>query len=206
MMLPSKNWLHSTTAHKSVIPKTTTGMQRQQEIHDTDNLLVVHKPYAEKKIYHLHTKRRLSVSLNSFKRDIYIFDADIKERYTNRQIVMIMKLIFKKAAERIIKRLWRMPFPNGVGSLYMKEAQRSNHGLSTEGKIVTDTQIENILREVQLGMRKVFLKWNKSARNFPYKGTWRVSMSQGFFRSLKFNEIIDRAEDSRKQNYRGHII
>jgi len=169
-------------------------------------MLVVHKPYAEKKIYHLHTKRRLSVSLNSFKRDIYIFDADIKMRYSNRQIVSVMKLIFKKAAERIIKRLWRMPFPNGVGSLYMKEAQRSNHGKSTDGKIITDTQIENLLREVQLGMRKVFLKWNKFGKTFPYRSIWKVSMSQGFFRSLKFNEVIDRAEDPTKKNFRGHII
>lgn len=182
-----------------------TETQKPPQIQDTD-VFVVRKPYAQKRIPHLRSRRRLTVSLISFKKDLHIFDPDIRKRYTNQEVASVMKLIFKKVAERIIKKLWRMPFPNGVGSLYMKEAQRSNLGISTGGKLIKDTQIENLLREVRLGMRRVFLKWNKTGKRFPYRNIWRVAMSKGYFRTLKFNEIINRAEDPTRPNFRGHII
>lgn len=145
------------------------------------------------------------MSLVSFKRDIAIFDPDLPRQYTDKQITGVMKLIFRKAAERIIKKLWRMPLPNGAGSIYMKEAQISSIGESTGGKITTDRQIEALLREVRTGMKRVFLYWNKSGRKFPYRNIWRITMSKGFFRSLKFTEIIECAEDSERK-YRAHII
>src|SRR5690606_4995449 len=168
---------------------------------------VVRKNYAEqKRLPKRPPGHRLFISEYTFKKDLHIFDPEMAAKYSNAEVVAILRACFKAAANKIVKELWRMPFPNQIGSLYMKEAQVSRIGESTGGKIVTDHQIELLLRECRLGMKRVFLKWNKQGRNFPFKNVWTVKRSNGYFRSLLFDEIIDRAEDPTRKNYRGHII
>lgn len=194
-----------------MILKGTTGTQKQVQIPGTDtdsqDILVVRKKYSQKKIWHDRSKNKgLTVSIRSFVRDVHVFDADLAARYSQQKIGLVMKRIFKKVADRIVKKLWRMPFPNGMGSLYMKEAQISSTRYLAPDQAASDAQAEQLLREVELGLKRVFLKWNKRGVRFPYMKLWRIGQSKGYFRSVKFNEIIDRAEDQTRKNYRGHII
>jgi hypothetical protein len=170
-----------------------------------DDVRIIRKPYVSKKLSKKAPGKRVYVSTATFKKEIHHFDEMIAKKYTNTIIVAVLSAIFKKVAERIISKLWRMPFPNGVGFLYMKESQVSRTPKVSVDKM-TDTQLENILKQVRLGMRGVFLKWNKEGRRFPYKDIWTFKRSDGFFRSKLFNEILDRAEDPTRKNYRGHII
>lgn len=188
-----------------MIHKTTIEMQKQLPTNDSDiseDVFIKRKLYSQKKIRHIHTKRRLSVSLSSFKTDLHIFDPEIREKYHNIVITAVMKLIFKKAAERVIKKLWRMPFPNGTGSIYIQQAQVTGVGMKSE----SPSNLRILLNEVHLGMKRSFLKWDKTGKKFPYRKIWNIRKSKGFFRSFKFNEVLDRANDPMKKNYSGHII
>lgn len=152
------------------------------------------KPYSQKRLACIRVKK-YEVSTPTFYSDLYVFDPEMKAKYNNGQVAKVLQLIFKKAAERIIKNLWRMPFPNGIGTLYMKEVQNSNA-----------TRAKSLSSQVRLGMRGVRLKWNKDGRKFPYRDIWSIRMCQGFFRNLKLKEIKERSEDPTKKNYRGHIM
>lgn len=172
----------------------------------TTEIRTIHKPYSSKRLPKRAKGQRIYVSLATFKKDLHIFDPEISTRYSNAQVVEIMSLIFKKAAERIVKKLWRMPFPNGMGLLYMKEAQVSR-GPTSEGRVPkTDGEIEALLRRIRLGLRRVFLKWNKDRVRFPYMDIWTVKRSNGYFRSFLHAEVVKRAEDPTQSNYRGHIM
>lgn len=188
-----------------MIQQTMIAMQSQHQTNDSnsdaDDVLVTRKPYSLKKIRHSRDKKKLSVSLKAFKTDLYIFDPEIRSKYSNTVITAVMKLIFKKAAERIIKKLWRMPFPNGFGSLYMLEAQITGICMKSD----SPTNLKKLLDEVHFGLKRVRLKWNKQGRQFPYKGIWHIRRSKGFFRSALNIEVTERAEDRFKKNYRGHL-
>lgn len=183
-------------------------MQKQAPITDSnssaiaDDVFVVRKKYSQKKIRHTREKRRLSVSIKAFKVDLHIFDPEMRAKYDNVMIGAVMKLIFKKAAERIIQKLWRMPFPNGYGSLYMQQAQVTGLG---EKMAETKAGRTALLNEVHYGLKRVFLKWNKLGKKLPYKHIWKVRRSCGFFRSALHTEVVTRAEDQFKPNYRGHL-
>lgn len=185
-------------------------MQRTHQTQDSntgiaetpdENILVTRKPYSQKRIRHTREKRRLSVSIKAFKTDLHIFDPEIRTKYSNTVITAVMKLIFKKVAERIVKKLWRMPFPNGIGSLYILEAQVTGISMKSD----SPANLKKLLDEVHLGMKRARLKWNKQGREFPYKHIWGVKRSKGFFRSSLFSEVNDRANDQYKKSYRGHL-
>lgn len=168
------------------------------------NIRIIRRPYSKKRLPKVKPGKCHVVSTYLFKNDLGIFDPEMKATYTNKQIVAVMKLIFKKVVERIIIKLWQMPFPNGMGRLYMKEAQVDRRNYDDPN--MSDQTIENLLRECQLGMKGSRLKWNKEHTRFPYRDIWDASKSKGFFRSCFFNEVMSRAEDPTKKNYRGHII
>lgn len=179
-------------------------MQRHQQIPDSDTRVIL-KPYVKKKLPKRPPGKRQIVSLYLFKKDLGVFDPEMKAIYTNRQIVAVMKLIFKKAAQRIVSKLWRMPFPNGMGRVYMKENQIATYTKDENGRI-KESSIENLMRECQTGMKRAKLFWNREHTRFPYRDIWNIRRSEGFLRSLLFDEIITRAEDPTKKNYRCHII
>ena len=166
---------------------------------------VLRKPYVNKKLPKRAQGQRVYVSFSTFKKEIGSFDPEMRQLYTNKEIVAVLCLTMKKAVDRIIKKMWRMPFPNGMGLLYMKEAQRSCSELQSKG-ILNDKRMEQLMREVRLGLKRVLLKWNKERVRFSYKDIWTVKKSNGYFRSVLYSEIIERAEDPTKPNYRGHII
>ena len=172
----------------------TTGTQKQAQTQDTKR--VCYKPYSQKRLAAVRSPR-LEVSTPTFCNDLHIFDSEMKEKYTNKQIASVLQMIFRLAAEKIIKNLWRMPFPHGVGTLYMKEVQITN-----------PTKIDpvKLLRDLKRGMKGVRLKWNKDGRQFPYKNLWSVKASRGFFTNCKLKEIKERADDPTKKRYRAHII
>lgn len=180
----------------------TTEMQKHLQTQDTDDdVFVKTKLYSQKRIRHSRDKRKLSVSLESFTNDLHVFDAEIRSKYNNTVIRAVMKLIFKKAAERIVKKRWRMPFPNGFGSLYIQEAQVTGVGMKSDSK----SNLQRLLDEIYLGLKRSFLKWNKTGCDMPYRKIWKVARSLGYFRNLLTAEIIDRAEDPAKKSYRGHL-
>lgn len=182
----------------------TTEMQQRPRTQDSD-VRVIYRPYIQKKLPKRGLGKRQVVSLVQFKNDLAVFDPEMKATYNNSQITTIMKLIFKKAAQRIISRLWQMPFPNGNGRVYMRENQIQAYTKDETGKI-TDSSIENLMRECRTGMKRARLYWNKEHVRFPYKDIWNIKRSNGFFRSALFNEIIGRAEDPTRKNYRCHIV
>lgn len=169
-----------------------------------DEVQVIKKPYASKKIYRDNYRNKcLLVSLTDFSHDIHLFDREMAERYTSAQRIDVMKLIFKKCVLRIVKNLWRMPFPNGIGTLYMAESQKK---IMTPDELREFNSVEKSLIDTFQGMRRVYLKWNKRGLNFIYRHIWKCNMSKGYFRSVKWEEIMSRAEDDTKKNYRAHII
>lgn len=188
----------------------TIGTRRHHQTKDSNmqstEIRTICKPYSSKRLPKKAKGQRIYVSLATFKKDLHIFDPELSTRYTNAQVVEIMSLILKKAAERIVKKLWRMPFPNGAGLLYMKEAQISC-GPTSQGRVPkTDGEIEALLRRIRLGHKRVFLKWNKDRIRLPYMDIWTAKRSNGFFRSLLHAEVVKRAEDPTQSNYRGHIM
>lgn len=171
---------------------------------DPPAVRMVHKKYSQKRLPKRAPGKRIYVSLATFKKDLHIFDPEMSTKYTNAQVVEIMSLIFKKAAQRIVQKLWRMPFPNGSGLLYMKEAQISKDATAKGLEPETDSEIEAFLRKIRLGLKRVFLKWNKDRIRFPYKDIWEVRRSNGYFRSLLHAEVTEKAKGP--SSYRGHII
>lgn len=163
--------------------------------------------YRDKKIPKYKNRTKIYASPVLFAKDISIFDSDLAKRVDKTKIKETLSLIFKKCADRIIVDTWRMPFPNGMGNLYIKEAQiskREIHG--SENEITNDIQLINILREVRTGLKRVYLKWAKSNQRFAYKDIWAFRRSSGYFRTRLYEEIIKRAEDPTLKTYKGHII
>jgi len=184
-------------------------MQKPLQTQDIDDgkVYVATKPYSQKKITGRTRRARLIVSIGTFASDLYVFDADIRSRYTNAQVTAVLKSIFKKVTERIIRKLWRMPFPNGSGSLYMQQRQIVRRVRPADApKKSLKSAMDEIMRDESYLMRRAFLKWNKTGKKMPYKDIWRVKSSAGLFRSIKYDEVIGRENDREKQDYRAHII
>lgn len=184
-------------------------MQKQQPIQDTnrDLVYVATKPYSEKSITGRTRRAQLAVSIGTFTADLYVFDEDIRNRYTNDQVSLVLKIIFKKAAEHIIKKLWRMPFPSGHGSVYM-QARQNKRKYRPEGSPPRDVKlaVSAMMNDLSYELKRVFLKWNKHGKAIPYKNIWCIKACKGVFRSIKYQEISDRYNDAGKEDYRAHII
>lgn len=170
-------------------------------------ITVIQHLYSEKKRVgaQVDSKGVKYVSLVSFGRELKHFDREMYFKHGRAGAKKVVRLMLKKCTERIVKGLWRMPFPIGLGSLYVRQKQTSSKKYATNK--IRKSQINLILAEARRGLSSLYLKWNKDGihNHIPYKNIWRFSRSQGLISRMLFEEVYARANDPEKKNYRGHI-
>lgn len=181
--------------------------QKDDEQEPKDDRPVFYKPFSERPIRKKKRRSVLMVSHAEFAQDLKYFDEDLAKKLSKSDVAKILKLTFKKVAMRIIKDLWKMPFPNGVGRLYMVEKQIDiSRFTKDENGNFTDNALKRVLDECEMGLKRTRIKWDKYGIRMPYNRIWQFVRSKGFFRSAKYQEVKSRAETPTKKNYRGHIV
>lgn len=142
---------------------------------------------------------RIRYSWKSFNNRMTYFSRYLHLKYNRTQRNDVLKAVMEKVARKIITERWKMPFPNGLGFLFISE--KGNQKYHTE---VGDYSKNKLLREVDHGKGDLDLIWDKNGRNFKFQEVFGINKNLAFTRMMN-DEVIKRANDPTKREIRGNL-